>query len=103
MVNPLNAANVNLPASAARPKDDPEKVKAAAKAFEALLIAQMMKSMRDSEGGWLGTGGDESGSSAMEYGQEIFAQAMANNGGLGLADMVAKGLQTASADPPQSQ
>ncbi len=78
---------------AARPKDDPAKVKTAATQFEALLIGQMLKSMQDSEGGWLGTGSDESASSAMEYGQEIFAQALAANGGLGLASLVAKGLQ----------
>lgn len=77
----------------ARQKDDPTKVKAAATQFEALLIGQMLKSMHDSEGGWLGTGSDESASSAMEYGQEIFAQALANNGGLGLASMIARGLQ----------
>ena len=65
----------------------------AAKQFEALLIGQMMKSMHDSEGGWLGTGDDESASSAMEYGQEIFAQAMAASGGLGLSALVAKGLE----------
>lgn len=85
-------------AVAAKPKDDPAKIKGAAQQFEALLIGQMMKSMHDSEGGWLGAGdGDESSSSAMEYGQEVFAQAMAANGGLGLAAMVSKGLQ-----PPQS-
>jgi len=82
-----------IPNTTAIPKDDPAKVKDAAKQFEALLIGQMMKSMRDSEGGWLGTGSDESSSSAMEYGQEIFAQAMAANGGLGLASLVAAGLQ----------
>jgi len=80
----------------ARPADDPEKILSAAKQFEALLIGQMMKSMKDSEGGWLGTGSDESSSSAMEYGQEIFAQALAQNGGLGLANLVAKGLQNVS-------
>jgi len=79
-----------------RPKDDPAKVHSAATQFEALLIAQMMKSMHDSEGGWLGTGGDESSSSAMEYGQEIFAQAMASGGGLGLAKLVSDGLQKPS-------
>ena len=79
-----------LPATAqdAAPKDDPEKVRAAAKQFEALLIGQMLKSMRDSEGGWMGTGEDESGSSAMEYAQESFAQSLAANGGLGLASLV---------------
>jgi peptidoglycan hydrolase FlgJ len=82
--------------AAARPPDNPAKVKDAAKQFEALLIGQMMKSMRDSEGGWLGTGDDDSSSSAMEYGQEIFAQAMAQNGGLGLANLIASGLQKAA-------
>jgi Rod binding domain-containing protein len=32
----------------------------------------------------------------MEYGQEAFAQAMSANGGLGLAKMVAAGLQQAA-------
>jgi len=86
----IAAAGSTLPA---RPKDDPAKVLDAAKQFEALLIGQMMKSMQDSEGGWLGTGDDQSSSSAMEYGEEAFAQAMAQNGGLGLAAMIAKGLQ----------
>jgi flagellar protein FlgJ len=98
MVDSLKAANLTVPGSAARPIDSPAKIKDAAKQFEALLIAQMMKSMRDSEGGWLGTGEDDSAQSAMEYGQEVFAQAMANSGGLGLADMIARGLQKPAAD-----
>lgn len=73
--------------------NDPAKVKDAAQQFEALLISQIMKSMRESGGGWLGTGDDESASAAMEYGQEVFAQAMAASGGLGLANMVAAGLK----------
>jgi flagellar protein FlgJ len=80
-------------ASAAPPKDDPVKVRESAKQFEALLIGQMLKSMRDSEGGWLGTEGDDASSSAMEYAQENFAQSLANSGGLGLAKLVAGGLQ----------
>ena len=58
-----------------------------------LLIGQMMKSMRDSEGGWLGTGDDEASSSAMEYAQEMFAQSLSANGGLGMASLVMKGLK----------
>ena len=72
--------------------DDPEKIKKAAGQFEALLIGQMLKSISDAEGGWLGTGEDESASSAMEYAQETFAQSMAAKGGLGIADMVSKGI-----------
>lgn len=78
--------------NAVTPKDDPAKVKESAKQFEALLIGQMLKSMRDSEGGWLGTG-DDAASSAMEYAQENFAQSLANSGGFGLATLVSKGLQ----------
>jgi len=96
MPDAISAASSLSSSVAARPPDDPAKVKDAAKQFEALLIGQMMKSMRDSEGGWLGTDEDDSSSSAMEYGQEIFAQSMAQNGGLGLASLIAKGLQKAS-------
>jgi flagellar protein FlgJ len=78
------------------PKDDPAKVRESAKQFEALLIGQMLKSMRDSEGGWLGTGEDQSSSSAMEYAQECFAQSLAANGGLGMANLVVKGLEPAA-------
>ena len=82
-------------------KDSPEKIKDAAHQFEALLISQMMKSMRESEGGWMGTDEDDASSSAMEYAQEMFAQSLASGGGLGLANLVAKGLippSTAAAD-----
>jgi flagellar protein FlgJ len=74
------------------PKDDPAKIKDAARQFEALLIDQMLKSMRDSEGGWMGTDEDDASSSAMEYAQEMFAQSLSAGGGLGLANLVAKGL-----------
>lgn len=87
-VKPLTAAEGASPA----PKDDPAKIRNAAGQFEALLIAQMMKAMRNSEGGWMGTDEDDAGSSAMEYAQEMFAQALSAGGGLGLADLVAKGL-----------
>lgn len=79
--------------AALTPKDDPVKVRESAKQFEALLIGQMLKSMRDSEGGWLGTDSDDASSSAMEYAQENFAQSLANNGGLGLAKLIVSGLQ----------
>jgi len=90
----ITAAATDVTSLAAKPKEDsPEKILKAAKQFEALLVGQMMKSMQDSEGGWLGTGDDQSSSAAIEYGQEAFAQAMSASGGLGLAQMVAAGLQ----------
>ena len=103
MTNPIGPSGSEKAASASidalgkvRPKDDPARIVSAAKQFEALLIGQMMKSMHDSDGGWLGTGDDQSASSAMEYGEEIFAQSMAQSGGLGLANLIAKGLRDAS-------
>jgi flagellar protein FlgJ len=102
MIDSVSAADAAVPGINPKPKDDPAKVKEAAKQFEALLIGQMMKSMSDAEGGWLGTGDDDSAATAMEYAQESFAQAMAANGGLGLATLVANGLgkgtDTAPAD-----
>jgi Rod binding domain-containing protein len=78
---------------AVKPKDDPKKIADAAKQFEALFIGQMMKSMSEAEGGWMGTGDDQSASSAMQYAQETFAQSLSAKGGLGLASMVVKGLE----------
>jgi Rod binding domain-containing protein len=89
------AASTDITSLATKPANTPEKILSAAKQFESLLVAQLMKSMQDSEGGWLGTGEDQSASAAMEYGQEAFAQAMSANGGLGLAKMIATGLEHA--------
>jgi flagellar protein FlgJ len=88
MISPITPV---LPASP-QPKDDPAKVQNAARQFEALLLGQMMKSMRDSEGGWLDTDQDDASSSAMEYAQDMFAQSLAARGGLGLANLVVAGL-----------
>jgi flagellar protein FlgJ len=95
MLDKIALSSLAPGSAAAAPKDDPAKIKESAKQFEALMIGQMLKSMRDSEGGWMGTGEDESSSSAMEYATESFAQALASRGGLGLADMVAKGFEKA--------
>jgi len=92
------SAATDITGLAPKAKDTPEKILNAAKQFESLLVAQMMKSMQDSEGGWLGTGDDQSSSAATEYGQEAFAQAISVNGGLGLARMVADGLTRAAKD-----
>jgi Rod binding domain-containing protein len=94
----ITAAATDSTSLASKPKDSPEKILKAARQFESLLVAQLMKSMQDSEGGWLGTGDDQSASAAIEYGQEAFAQAMSASGGLGLAQMVAAGLQRSSSE-----
>ena len=77
-------------------KDTPEKIEQAAKQFESLLIAQLMKSMHEAGSkGWLGEE-DESSECATEMAQEQFAQALANGGGLGLSRMIIQGLNKSS-------
>lgn len=80
--------------SGAMPERDntPERIEETARQFEALLISQLMKSMREAGAGWLGTGDDPTATSAMELAEEQFAQALASQGGLGLARLVATGL-----------
>src|SRR5579872_7027965 len=78
-------------------KNSPEKIAEAAKQFEGLLIGEMFKAMHsDGEQGWLGTGEDQTASSAMGMADEYFAQAIANHGGFGLAKTVARQLKPSS-------
>ncbi len=79
------------------PPADPAKVRNAAREFESFLIAQMLKSARESgTQGWMGTGDDQTGSSAVEMAEQQFAQALSSAGGLGLARMVEASLNKAS-------
>ena len=92
IASPASAALTAAPAPAA-PKSIPE----AARQFEALLMAQLLKEARGDQGGWLGTGEDDSGGAlAGELAEEYLAQAMAQRGGLGLATQIAASLSPAS-------
>jgi Rod binding domain-containing protein len=87
MINRIETG-ISPAVSGAKPKDTVE----AARQFESLLIAQMLRTARGSEG-WLGTGEDSTAASAMEMAEEQFASAMSAQGGLGLAKMIADGLK----------
>lgn len=81
------------PRNGAAGREEPEKIREAASQFEALLLAEMLKSIREASGeGWLGTGDDEAGGMMLEVAQEHLAQVLAAQGGLGLARLVAEGL-----------
>ena len=83
------------PSAKARKPSTPQQIQNAAKQFESLLISQMMKSMREGgSGGWMGGGEDKAGSTAVEYAEEAFAQALASSGGLGLSRLIVKGLES---------
>ena len=75
-------------------KDSPQKIRKAATDFEALLIAQMLKSTREAGGGITGDADeqDETNSTVIELGEQQLAQALSSNGGLGIANMVIAGL-----------
>ena len=77
----------------ARP-DSPARIHQGARDFEALLLAQMLRSAREASG--LGPSGgeeDEANSSLLELGEQQFAQALSGGGGLGIAKMVEAGLK----------
>ena len=72
--------------------DTPAKVRDAAQQFEALLIGQILRSVRESGNGWLGSGGDTSSDCATEFAEQHFAAMLAKQGGLGLAGLISQGL-----------
>lgn len=77
--------------------DDPTRPKtlaAAAKQFEALLIAQLLKSARESGSGeWTGEK-DGPLSSLQEIAEQNLAEVLASQGGFGLADMIVSQIET---------
>jgi len=76
-------------------KSDPAKIERAAKAFESLLIGQILKaSHTDGSSAWMGCEDDPAGDTATELAEEQLAQAMASSGGLGLAKLITQGLTT---------
>ena len=85
---------VNTPPQKA---DTPQKTKDAAVQFEALLVGQILKAAHEEDGGWLGSGEDQTAGSAMQMADEYFARALTAHGGLGLARMISAGLDQASA------
>src|ERR1035438_5806670 len=93
MIN-MAIPSVVLPAAAATTTkaDSPEKVHDAAQQFEALLMSQILRSAREDGSGWFSDGEDPSGEVATDYAEQQFAAVMAQQGGRGLAGMIAKGL-----------
>jgi Rod binding domain-containing protein len=81
------AAAAEAPAPRGKPSDN-SKLKDAAGKFEAMLIAQMLKSARKTDsGGWSGES-DLSTSSIMDLAEQQLADTLGAQGGLGLAQMV---------------
>jgi Rod binding domain-containing protein len=76
------------------PVSELQKSTKAAKDFEALLIGQILQSVREEGSSWLGTGGEDKASdAAFGMGEQQLALALADGGGLGLAKVIASGLE----------
>ncbi len=91
-VDPVAA--LNAPAALQpRPKDDPARVEDAARQFEALLIAQLLRAARADSEGWFGAGDGATASSVTALAEQQLAGALAAGGGLGLAAMAVSGLK----------
>jgi flagellar protein FlgJ len=67
----------------------PSNIQDAAKQFEALMIGQMLRSVREAV---QDEGSDSSGATMMDLADQHFSQLLANHGGLGLAQMIVKDL-----------
>jgi flagellar protein FlgJ len=88
MVSGISQNSVAAPSRSA----GASKLQDAAGKFEAMLIAQMLKSARKTDsGGWSGES-DPSTSSLMEMGEQQLADMLGAQGGLGIAQMVVKQL-----------
>lgn len=67
------------------------KTASAARDFEGLLLAQILKSSHAEKDD------DDAGTAAIGFGEEQLARSMAASGGIGLARMIEKGLNQAAA------
>ncbi len=71
------------------PQNKPTKIDGAAKQFEALLIGQMLRSVREAN---TDDDTDQSSAAMLDMADQQFAQLLADQGGLGLAKMVVPSL-----------
>jgi len=80
---PVSAAAPFSPAAELKPKD----AAGAAKQFESLLMAQMLRTARESS-----EDDDSTAETMFDVAGQQFAQVLASNGGLGLAKLITRDL-----------
>lgn len=92
MAERLSAAGKSTESASQGSEADKQKLRQASEDFEALLIGQMLQSIRESAlSGWQETE-DQSGAIALEMAESQLARMMATSGGLGLARTLRKSL-----------
>lgn len=86
----MTVASLSSSAPGAAGEPPPKSAAGAAKQFEALLLAQMLRSARESA-----DQDDSTAETMFDVAGQQFAQVLANHGGIGLASMLAKSLTPA--------
>lgn len=89
----------NGPRSSGCTARDPKSVHRVAQEFESLLIAQLLKSMKQ---GALSEEDKGANDSVMQYAQESMARVLSQNGGIGIASVVERALTPQSSAAPPS-
>jgi len=92
MIDFIPPAIAETPALSTPAGGDSKKIESSAQDFEGLLIGQMLRSARESGSGGLGDEDDSSRETMLDLADQQFSQVLANNGGLGLARLIVKGL-----------
>jgi len=93
MTPPIQSVAATLGVTA-EPK--PQKIEEAAQQFESFMIAQLLRSGRDSSPGGLGDDESDSESATMlDMANQQFSQMMAKQGGIGLSHLLVTGLRQA--------
>ena len=86
-----------LPAASTPASNEAAKARDAARQFEALLLAQILRTVRESGAG-LGKA-TESGDCATDFAEQQFARVLAQQGGLGLSALLTTVLESKPATP----
>jgi Rod binding domain-containing protein len=94
----ITAASPGSAALAAPNLQKPKNAAEAAKQFEGLLIAQMLRSAREAS---QADDDDSTGETMFDMAGQQFAQVLANNGGMGLGKLIAKELNSSTAEQTQ--
>ncbi len=84
-----------LGAAIGEPK--PTKIEDAARQFESILLAQMLKSGRESASDIGGEDEDSETSTMLEVAEQQFAQMLSLQGGIGLGALIKTGLESGNA------
>lgn len=82
------------------PQQVPHRIEDAARQFEALLVAQILKSAIPSDSSFLGEQEDQAGDHAIQFAMEELGRAIAVGGGLGLTQLILQGLRPPDDERP---